>query len=62
GRKPETVSYGTDGMYLKNAIPEMVVLGPGDIGVAHTVGESIPLDELIQAVDVYEKMIFDLCM
>ncbi|MFT5196831.1 MAG: acetylornithine deacetylase, partial [Candidatus Promineifilaceae bacterium] len=42
GRKPETVSYGTDGMYLKNAIPEMVVLGPGDIGVAHTVGESIP--------------------
>ncbi|MEM7113270.1 MAG: M20/M25/M40 family metallo-hydrolase [Chloroflexota bacterium] len=62
GRKPETVPYGTDGIYLQNVIPEMVVLGPGDIGVAHTVGESIPLSELTQAVDVYEKMIVDLCM
>ncbi|MFK7800069.1 MAG: M20 family metallopeptidase [Anaerolineae bacterium] len=62
GREPETVSYGTDGMYLKNVIQEMVVLGPGDIGVAHTVGESVPLDELTQAVDVYEKMIIELCM
>ena len=62
GREPETVSYGTDGMYLKNVIPEMVVLGPGDIGVAHTVGESVPLDELTQAVDVYVQMIEELCM
>ena len=62
GRTPETVSYGTDGIYLKNVIPQMVVLGPGDIGVAHTVGEFVPLDELTQAVDVYEKMIQTLCM
>lgn len=62
GRKPETVPYGTDGLYLQAIIPEMVVLGPGDIGVAHTVGEYVPLAELTQAVDVYEKMIHDLCL
>ena len=62
GRTPETVPYGTDGIYLQHVIPQMVVLGPGDIGVAHTVGESIPLDELTAAVGVYESMIHDLCM
>ncbi len=62
GRKPETVSYGTDGIYLKNMIPQMVVLGPGSIGVAHTIEEHIPLSELEQAVTVYRSMIQQLCM
>lgn len=62
GRKPETASYGTDGLYLQRVIPEMVVLGPGNIGVAHTVGEFVPVDELTQAVGVYVKMIGALCM
>lgn len=59
---PQTVPYGTDGLYLQNSIKKLVVLGPGDIGVAHTVGEFVPLDELNQAVDVYTKMIERLCM
>jgi acetylornithine deacetylase/succinyl-diaminopimelate desuccinylase-like protein len=62
GRKPETASYGTDGLYLQQIIPQMVVLGPGTISVAHTVGEFVPVDELVQAVTAYEKMIVDLCM
>ena len=61
GRSPETVPYGTDGIYLKEVIPEMVVLGPGDIGVAHTIEESIPLEELELSVNVYRQMIEDLC-
>ena len=62
GRKPETAPYGTDGLYLQDVIPQMVVLGPGDINVAHTVGEFVPVDELGQAVTAYEKVIVDLCM
>ncbi|MEM8861025.1 MAG: M20/M25/M40 family metallo-hydrolase, partial [Chloroflexota bacterium] len=62
GREPETVSYGTDGIYLKNAIPQMVVLGPGSISVAHTIQEHIPLDELEQSVNVYQQIIEELCM
>lgn len=61
GRVPETVPYGTDGLYLQEVIPQMVVLGPGDINVAHTVGEFVPVPELLQAVTAYEKMIVDLC-
>ncbi len=60
--EPETVSYGTDGMFLKEAIRDLVILGPGDIAVAHTVGEHIELKQLHEAVDVYKGLIHRLCM
>ena len=62
GRSPETVPYGTDGAFLQEIIPNLVILGPGDIGLAHRVNESIPVDELQWSVEVYKKMIEDLCM
>ncbi|MEM9777417.1 MAG: M20/M25/M40 family metallo-hydrolase [Chloroflexota bacterium] len=62
GKEPETVSYGTDGIYLQNAIPQMVVLGPGSISVAHTIQEHVPIDELEQSVEVYKQIIAELCM
>jgi acetylornithine deacetylase/succinyl-diaminopimelate desuccinylase-like protein len=40
---------------------KLVVLGPGDINVAHTIGESIPISELESAVEIYKQMIVDLC-
>jgi acetylornithine deacetylase/succinyl-diaminopimelate desuccinylase-like protein len=40
----------------------MVVLGPGDIRVAHTVNEWLALDELHAAVDVYAAMIRTFCV
>ena len=58
---PETVSYGTDGVHFQ-AMMGLVILGPGDIGVAHTTAEFVPIDELERAVDVYQQMIDELCM
>lgn len=58
---PEVVAYGTDGIYLQACIDELVILGPGDIAVAHTVGESISIAELERSVDIYRKMIERLC-
>lgn len=58
--EPETVPYGTDGHHFKSLM-ELVVLGPGDIDVAHTIGESVPVAELEGAVAVYERMISTLC-
>ena len=58
----ETVPYGTDGVFLKNVIKELVILGPGDIKVAHTIEEHVPLAELHQAVEVYTGLIEKLCM
>lgn len=59
--KPETVPYATDGFYLQDLM-ELVVLGPGDIAVAHTVGESVEVAQLERAVVVYRQMIEKLCM
>ncbi|MEM9773267.1 MAG: M20/M25/M40 family metallo-hydrolase [Chloroflexota bacterium] len=59
--KAETVPYGTDGTYLQNVIKNLVILGPGDISVAHTIEEHVPLSELYQAVDVYKGLIETLC-
>jgi acetylornithine deacetylase len=56
-----TVPYGTEAeAYQKFTQP--VILGPGDIAQAHTIGEWIDTGELQAAVGVYEKMIGALCM
>lgn len=59
--EPELVPYGTDGVYLQNAIDKLIILGPGDISVAHTIGESIPVDELERSVEIYRALIERLC-
>lgn len=61
GKEPETVPYGTDGNYLMNCIEQLVILGPGDIALAHTVGEYVPVDELYAAVNLYTSLIERLC-
>ena len=57
---PQTVPYGTDGFYFQSLM-KIVVLGPGNIDVAHTVGEFVPVSELESAVDIYKQMIDTLC-
>lgn len=58
--RAHTVPYGTDAFFLQEKF-KLVVLGPGDIGLAHTVGEYIPVEELERAVEVYSQMIARLC-
>ena len=58
--QPETVAFGTEGFHYQELM-ELVVLGPGDIAVAHTVGESVSVAELEAAVNVYKQMIAKLC-
>ena len=58
---PHTVPYGTDAFFLDNRL-QLVVLGPGDIAQAHTVGKWIAIDQLQRAVTVYERMIETLCI
>ncbi len=57
---PQTVPYGTDGFHFQSLMT-LVVLGPGNIDVAHTVGEFVPVSELESAVDIYTQMIDTLC-
>jgi len=45
--------YGTDAAVYAAAGVSSIVLGPGDVGVAHSDHESICLDQLAKAVEVY---------
>jgi len=57
----KSVPFGTEAVvYQPHA--ETVVLGPGNIAQAHTVGEWIDIQQLQSAVDVYGRLIHDLCM
>ncbi len=58
--KPRTVPFGTDAAIFKDHL-QLVILGPGDIAQAHTVGEWIEIAELREAVGVYQRMIEKLC-
>jgi acetylornithine deacetylase len=58
--QPETAAFGTEGFRYQDLM-ELVVLGPGDIAVVHTVGESVAVAELEAAVNVYKQMIAKLC-
>lgn len=40
---------------------ECIVLGPGDLSVAHSIHEKISKKQLLEAVNVYEKMAREIC-
>lgn len=58
--EPSTVAFGTDSVTFRHYLP-LVVLGPGNIAQAHTIDEWIEIDQLQQAVDVYQRMINICC-
>jgi acetylornithine deacetylase len=58
--QPQTVPFGTDAFHLQDSL-ELVVLGPGNIAQAHTVGEWIEIAQLEKAVSIYRQMIERLC-
>jgi acetylornithine deacetylase len=60
-QKPATVSFCTDAPVFKDYL-QLVILGPGDISQAHTVGEWIAMNQLFESVTVYKRMIEMLCM
>ncbi len=55
-----TVPYGTEASCYQNYM-DALVLGPGNIDQAHTVGEWIAVEQLHEAVEVYTRLIGDLC-
>jgi acetylornithine deacetylase len=54
GLPPAVASRTTvyDGATFTRAGIPTIALGPGDIAVAHTVDESVPVDELVRAAQV----------
>ncbi len=59
--KPITVPYGTEAESYQNYM-QCVILGPGSIAQAHTIGEWVEIAQLHQAVTIYQRLITELCM
>ncbi|MXY95774.1 MAG: M20 family metallopeptidase [Caldilineaceae bacterium SB0670_bin_27] len=55
-----TVPYGTEAECYQRYM-DALVLGPGNIDQAHTVGEWIAVEQLHEAVEVYTRLIGELC-
>ncbi len=58
--RPIGVSYWTDGGLLATAGIETVILGPGDIGLAHGPNEAVPIVELKTAARLYTSVALQL--
>ena len=55
GARPRVAPYGTDASELQ-ALAPCVILGPGDIAVAHAPDECVPIAELGAAVPVFIRL------
>jgi acetylornithine deacetylase len=51
------VAYTTDIPAFNGAWGRPLLLGPGTIHVAHTLGERVPKQQLLDAVEIYKKMV-----
>ncbi len=61
GKDAGTVAFGTEAAQMKAMGAEAVVLGPGDIRVAHRTGEFVPIKELESCVEIIQLATMKLC-
>lgn len=57
-----TVAFGTEAAQMSELGAEAVVLGPGDIRVAHRTGEFVPINELERCTEILVRAIKRLCL
>jgi acetylornithine deacetylase len=55
------VAFTTDIPAFGGAWGEPFLIGPGSIHVAHTLEERVPKAQLLEAVDLYQRMVRQLC-
>ena len=61
GKTAGTVAFGTEAAQMTTLGSESVVLGPGDIRVAHRTGEFVPVDELRRCTEILKQAVTSLC-
>jgi acetylornithine deacetylase len=62
GRTAGTIAFGTEAPQMAELGAEAVVLGPGNIRVAHRTNEFVPVDELHKCVEILSNSIEQFCM
>jgi acetylornithine deacetylase len=56
GQAARTAPYGTDASELQ-ALAPCLVLGPGDVGTAHTPRECVRAQDLLDAVPLFARVL-----
>ena len=62
GLATTVVAYTTDIPAFLGAWGQPLLFGPGTIRVAHTLDERVPKQQLLEAVEIYQKMVIELQM
>ena len=62
GHAAETVAFGTEGPFLQQLGLDTIVLGPGDINMAHQPDEYLPLERVQPCIDLLKKLIVKFCL
>lgn len=62
GHASSGVSFATEAPFFAKMGADTVVLGPGDIEVAHQPDEFLELSRLLPTVDLLESLIFETCV
>ena len=62
GKPAGTISFGTEAPEMQRLGAEAVVLGPGDIRVAHRTGEFVPVAELRECVQILARAVQHFCL
>ena len=62
GHEAGTIAFGTEAPQMIELGAEAVVVGPGNIRVAHRTGEFVPVDELRECVKILKRAIEHFCM
>jgi acetylornithine deacetylase len=58
---PGTISFGSEAAHLSGLAEEVVIFGPGDMGVAHKTGEFVPVAALDRCVAYLKRAIMRFC-
>lgn len=61
GKTAGTVAFGTEAPQMLQLGADAVVMGPGDIRVAHRTGEYVPIDELVECSRILRQAIEHFC-
>lgn len=54
--RPVGLTYWTDGAHLSATGTETIILGPGDIALAHGPDDAVPISELTQTAQLYADL------
>jgi acetylornithine deacetylase len=62
GHSSESVAFGTEGPFLNSLGMETIIMGPGDIALAHQPDEYLSLSHIQPTIDILRQLIKRFCL